>query len=74
MMRTVYLSIIIFYLIWRLRKSIWLKLFFTFVIFAIDLVMMVSRVSLGEHWMSDVLGGGILGLATGVFSLIFLIN
>lgn len=71
MMRTIFLSTIIFYLIWRSKKGIWLKLFFTFVLFAIDLVMMISRVSLGEHWMSDVLGGGILGLAAGVFSLMF---
>jgi membrane-associated phospholipid phosphatase len=71
MMRTIFLSTIIFYFIWRSKKSIWLKLFFTFILFAIDLVMMISRVSLGEHWMSDVLGGGILGLAAGVFSLMF---
>jgi undecaprenyl-diphosphatase len=71
MMRTIFLSTIIFYLIWRSKKNIWVKLFFTFILFAIDLIMMISRVSLGEHWMSDVLGGGILGLAAGVVSLIF---
>jgi len=31
-------------------------------------MMSLTRVYLGEHWLSDVVGGSILGIATGLFS------
>lgn len=37
-----------------------------------DIVMGISRIYLGEHWTSDVIGGAILGMSFGVFGSIFL--
>lgn len=31
-------------------------------------MMTLTRVYLGEHWLSDVLGGGLLGIGMGLFA------
>lgn len=54
------------------RLQPWQKMCIMVGVFSYDLLMLTSRVYLGEHWSSDVIGGSLLGLAMGMLSVLVL--
>lgn len=71
--RTAFLSALFIFMIYNSKSfSKPQKKLLYCLIAAISILMFVSRIYLGEHWLSDVIGGGILGASFGILSLGFL--
>ena len=71
--RTAFLALLISYLIFQSKKlSPKSKRVLSAFCFLFLFLMLVSRVSLGEHWTTDVIGGLFLGLGLGFLSVKFL--
>lgn len=69
--RTAYLVVLIFFLI--NKKFIKVKnTYISGFLIVFLLLMIISRIYLAEHWLSDVLGGLMLGLSFGLFTSVFI--
>lgn len=64
---TVFLALTIFS-----KRDSFFKITVSGALLVFAVLMFMTRIYLGEHWLSDVLGGSLLGLSAGLFSAVFI--
>lgn len=68
MTRTIFIITIFLVLVAFSKKGAILKSFLIISLIALATAMGLTRVYLGEHWTTDVVGGGLLGVGMGLFA------
>lgn len=72
--RTIFISVILLYIIWQSKRlSRTFKILITLGVGGFNFFMLLSRPYLGEHWLSDVIGGTLLALAMSLLGLSFVL-
>lgn len=71
--RATFLAIVFSYVIWRSKRiGITAKVILIGVIFCLAFLILISRITLGEHWTTDVIGGTLLGICCSSIAILFL--
>lgn len=74
MARTLFILTIFIVLMVVKVKDIFLRWLLIGGLIGLSVLMGLTRVYLGEHWLSDVLGGSILGIGVGFFAAILILR
>lgn len=74
MTRTAFLLTVLTLCVIFSKRNSFNKLILAGTFIGLGFLMAFTRVYLGEHWLSDVLGGGLLGVSAGLFSAALIIS
>ena len=74
MTRTIFIITIFLTMIVYQSKDSFSKLLWISVLISLAILMGLTRIYLGEHWTSDVAGGGFLGLGIGLLASVLILD